>query len=150
MFGMGAMGMFMVAVPLLAVPADAQQDAERQKIALTQFSDELASCHAYCLTISRCLEAPNGVHTPADLSTSQQYSIDAKKLRQLAFLFSRSAGRADAATSAVINRAIQNAAKRVQRNCANVASVANQHGKECQELAEHPDDRLETLLSRSP
>ena len=149
MFGTGAIGIFTLAAPLFLIPTSAQQDAERQKISLTQFSDELATCHVYCLTISRCLQAPNRGHTPADLSISQQYAINADRLRQLAFSFSRSAGRADAATAALINRVIQNAATRVQANCANVASLMNQYGEECQELADHPDDRLEALLNRN-
>jgi hypothetical protein len=146
MFAAGALGASIVAAPLLATfPAHAQQDTERQKKALLQLSDELAACHAYCQIISRCLGGPKDAHSPGDLSVSQQYAVRARRLRQLAFLFSESAGRADAATSAFIDRITQNV-QRMTGNCAKVASVVNEHGAECQQLAEHPDDRLETLL----
>jgi hypothetical protein len=145
----GALSMLVVAAPLLTtIPAQAQQETERQKYALSQLSDELAVCDAYCETISRCLGAPKSAHTPAEVS--QQYAVLAKKLRQLALLFSRSAGRADDATAAFIDQVKQNVMQRIRGNCANVASVVNEHGEECRQLAEHPDDRLEVLLDRNP
>ena len=147
MIATGALGASIVAAPLLvAFPARAQQDTERQKKALLQLSDELAACQAYCQIISRCLAGPKDAHSPGTSPVSQQYAVRARRLRQLAFLFSESAGRADAATSAFIDRVTQNAMQRMTGNCAKVASVVNEHGAECQQLGEHPDDRLELLL----
>jgi hypothetical protein len=144
----GVLSASIVATPLLVTfPAHAQQDTERQKKALLQLSDELAACHAYCQIISRCLAGSKNAHSPTNLSASQQYAVQAKKLRQLAFLFSESAGRADAATSAFIDRVMQNVTQRVTGTCANVANVVNENGVECQQLGEHPDDRLEVLLN---
>jgi hypothetical protein len=133
-----------------AAPTYAQQETEGRKQTLSQFSDELASCYAYCQTISQCLGGPEGARNPANLSLSQQYAIRAKTLRRLAFLFSESAGRADAATSAFIDHVIQNVMQRIRWKCVAIASVVNEHGEDCQELAEHPDERLEMLLDRNP
>ena len=147
MIATGALGASIVAAPLLVTfPAHAQPDTERQKKALLQLSDELAACQAYCQIISRCLAGPKDAHSPGTSPVSQQYAVRARRLRQLAFLFSESAGRADAATSAFIDRVTQNAMQRMTGNCAKVASVVNEHGAECQQLGEHPDDRLELLL----
>ena len=151
MFVAGALGMLALVAPLLvAVPAYAQRDADGQKHALSQLSDELAACDAYCLIISRCLGGPKSAQDPANLSLSQQYADRAKTLRRLAFLFSESEGRADAATSAFIDRVTQNVMQRIRQSCANITTVVNEHGQECQQLAEHPDDRLEMLLNQTP
>jgi hypothetical protein len=61
-----------------------------------------------------------------------------------------SAGRADAATSAFIDRVTQNVMQQIRWKCVAIASVVNEHGEDCQELAEHPDERLGTLLDRNP
>lgn len=145
----GALGL-LVAPLLLAVPAYAQREADAQKHALSQFSDELAFCYAYSQIISRCLGAPRSAHDSANLTLSQQYAAEAKTLRRLAFLFSESAGRADDATSAFMDRVTRNVMQRTGQNCANVTTVVNEHGKECQQLAEHPNDRLEMLLNQNP
>jgi hypothetical protein len=143
--------MCVVAASLFAMaPAHAQQDTERQRNALSQFSDELASCFAYCQVISRCLGRPPGAHTPADLSVAQQYAARARRLNQLAFVFSRSAGRADDATSVFVDQVMRNVMLRMRGSCANVVTVVNEHGDECRELAEHPNDHLEMLLNRNP
>ena len=150
MFVVGTQGILaLVALLLVAVPAYAQRDADRQRPGV-QLSDELASCDAYCLIISRCLGGPRSAQDPANSSLAQQYADQSKTLRRLAFLFSESAGRADAATSAFIDRVTRNAMQRIRQSCANVTTVVDEHGQECQQLAEHPDDRLETLLNQTP
>jgi hypothetical protein len=73
-----------------------------------------------------------------------------KTLRRLAFLFSESAGRADDATSAFIDRVMHNVMLRIRGNCANVVGIVNENGEECRQLAEHPDDRLEKLVDQDP
>jgi hypothetical protein len=150
MFITGALGMLAVAALLVAVPAYAQREVGGQKQALLQFSDELASCYAYCQIISRCLGGPKSAHDPATLSLTLQYAVRTKALRRLAFLFSESAGRADQATSAFEDRVARDAMQRIRWNCANVTTVMNDHGDECQQLAEHPNDRLEMLLEQNP
>jgi hypothetical protein len=139
-----------VAPLLVAVPAYAQRETEGQKHALAQFSDELATCYAYCQVISRCFGGSKSAHDPENLAVSQQYAVRAKTLRRLAFLFSESAGRADDATSAFMDRVTRDAMQRMRWNCANVASLVNEHSNECQQLAEHPDDRLEKLVDQNP
>ena len=151
MFVAGALGMLVLAASLLvAVPAYSQREAEGQRRALSQFSDELASCYADCQIISRCLGGPKSAQNPANLSLSQQYAAVARTLRRLAFLFSESAGRADDATSAFIDRVRRDVMQQIRQSCANVTTVVNAHGNECQQLAEHPDDRLEMLLNQNP
>ena len=151
MFGRRCMGILVLVAPLLVVtPAYAQRGAHEQKHALSLFSDELAACYAYCQIISRCLGGPKSAQPPANLSISQQYAARAQTLRRLAFLFSESEGRADVATSAFIARVTQDVMQRIRQNCANVTTVVNEHGEECEQLAEHPDDRLKMLLDRNP
>jgi hypothetical protein len=139
-----------VAPMLVAVPAYAQRETEGQKHALAQFSDELATCYAYCQVISRCFGGSKSAHNPENLAVSQQYAVRAKTLRRLAFLFSESAGRADDATSAFIDRVMHNVMLRIRGNCANVVGIVNENGEECRQLAEHPDDRLEKLVDQNP
>jgi hypothetical protein len=151
MFVAGALGMLALVAPLLvAVPAYAQRDPDGQKHALSQLSDELAACDAYCQIISRCLGGHKSTEDPANLSLSQQYADRAKALRRLASVFSESAGRADASTSAFIDRVTRNVMQRIRQSCTNVTTVVNEHGQECQQLAEHPDGRFEMLLNQTP
>jgi hypothetical protein len=67
-----------VAPLLVAVPAYAQRETEGQKHALAQFSDELATCYAYCQVISRCFGGSKSAHNPENIAVSQQYAVRAK------------------------------------------------------------------------
>jgi hypothetical protein len=117
----------------LSARSSAQDDAEREKYALSNLQSELTTCGAFYLAAEQCLR-----NTPGQQETADVYRGAANAMLQNAIAMGRSIGMTEDAIVSRFKLLSDDMMNLMQRNCSNIDSLTSRHQERCQAVYKDP------------